>query len=288
MVERIVNVLLIASLLLFLSCNKKQDKISKGIRSNLGSVTISPENARTNTDISVNISLDMKDVTLNDLEYNWYINDNMVSNDRLLSPDLFKKGDKIKLKISFGDKISYSNEISIKNSIPVINFAKIIKENNELYINGKFDDNDNDKVDINVNWYKDNKLVKNDKFIALNEIGNAKRLYAKIIPFDGYDSGVVYTTAEYSVVNASPMITSTPSMHLDGNTFTYNVIAEDPENDPITFSLVDPPEGANIDPSTGVLTYIAPDDFKGDITLKINVNDNHGNSTTQQFSYTIK
>ncbi|MCK4545731.1 hypothetical protein KAU43_09340, partial [candidate division WOR-3 bacterium] len=100
MVERIVNVLLIASLLLFLSCNKKQDKISKGIRSDLGSVIISPENAKTNTDISVNISLDMKDVTLNDLEYSWYINDNMASNDRLLSPNIFKKGDKIKLKIS--------------------------------------------------------------------------------------------------------------------------------------------------------------------------------------------
>ncbi len=288
MVERIVNVFLIASLLLFLSCNKKQDKISKGIRSELGSATISPENAKTNTDISVNISLDMKDVTLKDLEYSWYINDNVASNDRLLSKALFKKGDKIQLKISLGDKMSYSNEISIRNSAPVTNFAKIVKENSELYINGKFDDNDNDKVDINVNWYKDNKLVKNGKSIALNEIGNAKSLYAMIIPFDGYDSGEAYKTAEYSIVNASPMITSTPGMHLDGNAFTYNVIAEDPENDPITFSLVDPPEGANIDPSTGILTYIVPDNFKGDIIFKIKVDDNYGNSTMQQFSYTIK
>jgi hypothetical protein len=288
MVERIVNVLLIASLLLFLSCNKKQDKISKGIRSDLGSVIISPENAKTYTDIRIAITLNKKGATLNDLEYNWYINDNVASKDRLLSKDLFKKGDRIQLKISLDDKTSYSNEILVKNSIPVISFARIVKENNKLYINGKFDDNDNDSVDINVNWHKDNKLVKNSKSIALNEIGNAKSLYAVIIPFDGYDSGVVYKTAEYRVVNSSPMITSTPNMHLDGNTFTYNVIAEDPENDHISFSLIEPPEGANIDPSTGILTYIVPDNFKGDITLKIKVDDNHGNSTTQQFSYTIK
>ena len=288
MVERIVNIFLIASLVFFLSCNKKQDKISRGIRSNLGSVTISPENAKTNTNIHIEIRLNKKGATLNDLEYNWYVNDNVVSNDRLLSPNIFKKGDRIKLKISLDDKISYSNEISIKNSAPITNFAKIVKENNKLYINGEFDDNDNDKVDINVNWYKDNKLVKNDKSIALNELGNAKSLYAKIIPFDGYDSGGAYKTAEYSVVNASPIITSTPNMHMDGNTFTYNVIAEDPENDHISFSLIDPPEGANIDPSTGILTYIVPDNFKGDIIFKIKVDDNYGNSTTQQFSYTIK
>ncbi|MCK5251851.1 MAG: hypothetical protein KAQ96_02835, partial [Thermoplasmata archaeon] len=62
-------------------------------------------------------------------------------------------------------------------------------------------------------------------------------------------------------VNQPPTFTNAPGLtHTAGDHYEWDAEAEDPEGDDITFSLVSGPEGAQMDASTGVLTWDPPAD----------------------------
>jgi YD repeat-containing protein len=57
-------------------------------------------------------------------------------------------------------------------------------------------------------------------------------------------------------VNHAPVITSTPPFAATiGSVYQYHVTAADADGDPLTFELLDMPDGMTIDPTTGVITW---------------------------------
>jgi hypothetical protein len=54
-----------------------------------------------------------------------------------------------------------------------------------------------------------------------------------------------------TIANGPPIITSSPPHKTNGNTYTYQVAANDPDNDPIIFTLKTAPQGMEIDKETG-------------------------------------
>ncbi|WP_082078965.1 putative Ig domain-containing protein [Pseudoalteromonas rubra] len=84
--------------------------------------------------------------------------------------------------------------------------------------------------------------------------------------------------------NQAPMITSVPITEaILGVHYQYAVIAQDPDQDPIKFELIDGPEGMQIHPQTGLLDWVGEQSQLGEHSVTVQVTDLPGLSGIQQF-----
>ena len=100
------------------------------------------------------------------------------------------------------------------------------------------------------------------------DIGTAA---VEIVVTDGFGGQVpqsfVLTVAAGS--NTPPDITSTPAVSARvGVAYSYQVVATDPENDPLTYSLTDAPIGMTVD-SNGLLQWTPTDTSDATVSLRV-------------------
>jgi fibro-slime domain-containing protein len=69
--------------------------------------------------------------------------------------------------------------------------------------------------------------------------------------------------------------------------YQYNVRAVDPDNDPITYSLVDGSGSMTIDPTTGILTWADEDAASGDYPVEVKASDGRGGEDTQTYTLAV-
>ena len=83
-------------------------------------------------------------------------------------------------------------------------------------------------------------------------------------------------------VNHPPRIASTPSTNATmGVQYIYNIMAVDPDNDILTFSLYNPPAGMNLDAGSGMLSWTPS--TTGTFTITVMVSDGRGGIDNQTF-----
>lgn len=84
--------------------------------------------------------------------------------------------------------------------------------------------------------------------------------------------------------NEPPEITSTPAFAAAaGFTYTYQVVAEDPNGDALTYSLDEKPAGMTIDPVSGLVTWMTSDLDTGDHTVTVRATDPFFAWTSQSY-----
>ena len=82
--------------------------------------------------------------------------------------------------------------------------------------------------------------------------------------------------------NLPPHITSSPVTDIDeGVAYTYQTIADDPNNDTLEFLLAQGPEGMTLDPETGLITWSSP--VPGSLNITVAVTDGNGGTDMQTF-----
>lgn len=87
--------------------------------------------------------------------------------------------------------------------------------------------------------------------------------------------------------NDPPVITSTPATSgLVDTLYEYQVVATDPENDPLTYTLVSGPSGMAMSP-TGLVAWTPLSAQAGVQSVSIQVSDVVGNTVTQSFSIAV-
>lgn len=69
--------------------------------------------------------------------------------------------------------------------------------------------------------------------------------------------------------------------------YYYQVQALDPENDPLTFDLIESPVGMQIDSSSGLISWGVADQQAGEHLVSVTVDDGHGGTDQQTFTLTI-
>jgi YD repeat-containing protein len=69
--------------------------------------------------------------------------------------------------------------------------------------------------------------------------------------------------------------------------YVYQPTAEDPDGDPLTYTLVDGPGGMFLDPSTGRITWAPGTDQYGQHPVTIEVSDGRGGSATQTYTIAV-
>jgi hypothetical protein len=75
-------------------------------------------------------------------------------------------------------------------------------------------------------------------------------------PFDGVDKGNTRRSGVLVILNSAPKIVSDPPERAAKGVYRYAVQAEDPDGDPLRFSLQgQPPAGMEVDSETGVVQW---------------------------------
>jgi RHS repeat-associated protein len=88
--------------------------------------------------------------------------------------------------------------------------------------------------------------------------------------------------------NADPVLTSTPpSAVFVGETYTHLFIADDADDDPLTFSLLSGPTGMTLDAEAGWLSWPTSGVAPGAYELEIEVADDWGGSSSQNFTINV-
>ncbi len=109
---------------------------------------------------------------------------------------------------------------------------------------------------------------------------------------DGTDTDTqTYTLTVNNIVpgNNAPSITSSPVTEVyEEQSYSYNVDANDPDSDTLTYSLTQNPTWLSIDSSTGAITGTAPSVSQDiDYSITIQVSDGNGGSDTQTYILTV-
>ncbi len=127
----------------------------------------------------------------------------------------------------------------------------------------------------------DSLMISPDKF------KRGDKIKLRVIPDDGTLKGTPMTVV-ITVGNAAPIIKSSKdTIKFDGNTYTYQIRAYDPDGDSLNYSLVTAPKGMRIDQS-GFVQWTVPDNFRGPASFTISVSDGHGGETLQSFNLDIR
>ncbi len=109
----------------------------------------------------------------------------------------------------------------------------------------------------------------------------------EVIPYDRRNEGVWKAEGEFMIPNSPPKITSEPEAKMEGGKFRYSVKAEDPDGDPIEFTLKNAPKGMSIDSKTGIITWDFDEKDTGEHNVEIIASDPEGAKSSQMLTLTI-
>lgn len=301
---RAVSLFSVAVLLWTASCGRKEapppevtvPPVAEGTVKAGSSAGVSPETAIGTTRVSIipnmpsrlfppRINMGKGGETIESVA--WSVNGEPAGVGDRLEPSLFKRGDRIKARVtvdSSGRKwMVQTNEVIAVNAIPWIDNVGIMPQT--LVTGGSVKaiaeamDSDGDPVAIRFEWFVDDRQAgtAGDTF-SLNGRRKGTMVYVKAVPNDGFADGGWKFSPKYRIVNSPPVVRSAPPTHLspDGM-LAYTIVAEDPDGDPLTYSLEKAPPGMRLSGST--LRWLVPEDaFGKEVEVIVRISDNDGAS----------
>jgi len=265
------------------------------------SATLLPENPNHESDLSLVVQCEDPEGNSITYEYQWMINDREISGSdgSLLKNGNFKKGDSIRVKITPSDgttrgKPFLSPLVQIINSPPVIEKfwiePRVARAQDQLKAVVESSDKDKDFVYYTYQWEKNGTILTEEK-AELLESGQFKKgdsLSVVVVADDREVRGTPKRSDPVVVSNSPPMITSSPPTSLKGNAYLYQVKAEDPDLDPISFSLKSGPKGMVIDQTTGLLRWEIQKENEGTQVVEIEASDPDGSKSLQHYTLAVE
>ena len=231
----------------------------------------------------------------------WMINEKeiLAGNAGSLKSGNFKKGDSIRVRVTPSDGKAEGNPflspvVRIKNSPPVIEKVwiepKVAHVKDRLRVLIESSDKDKDFVYYTYQWEKNGTIITEEKGEIL-EAGQFKKgdSLSVVVTADDREARSIPMHSEPVVVsNSPPVITSSPPTSLKGNAYLYPVKAEDPDLDPVSFSLKSGPKGMVIDPATGLLRWEIQKENEGTQVVEIEASDPDGSKSLQHYTLAVE
>jgi hypothetical protein len=261
-------------------------------------VQILPENPSSTTDVEAQVLF--RGERAKRLSYQWMKNGIPIPGaiQATLSHRYFDKGDFISVQVRVSGPGArqdpfISDEIVVGNTPPVIGWVGIepfgATATDDLNSIVESKDRDGDDVSYAYQWSVNGQtLVGQERpTLASNFISRGDEVQVEVTPFDGSNWGNPVTSPVAVIENSAPTIVSTPPKRVvEGTTYRYEVKAEDPDGDPLRYSLGgNPPPGMKIDSTSGVVTWdvVVPDEAVTYV-YEVNVVDSEGAGGKQEIT----
>ncbi len=224
----------------------------------------------------------------------WERNGQMIEGENspvLFSKKRFVKGDRITVTIT-ADGESASATVEIKNSLPVVTSLmfspEFIYRGVDITASPVGFDADGDLVRFTYKWsVNGEELSEITPVMRGDRFKRGDRVSLVIIPYDNEGEGVPFISKPIIIPNAPPHFVSTPPAEFQAETYVYQAVAEDPDGDILTYSLVSAPQGMTIDARTGMITMKIMKEHAGTHPIEIVVQDPEGTRVSQQYSLTL-
>lgn len=211
-------------------------------------------------------------------------------NSSQLSKGRFSKGDTISVTVTSGGEQGEASVV-IGNSPPTVISVpfspELIYAGVDISVAPVGSDPDGDSVGFSYHWTINGKDVQEDTPVLNRSLfKRGDKINLIVIPYDREDRGKPFVSQNLIVPNGPPRIVSEPPA-LHGGAYAYQVIAEDPDGDPLTYSLASAPSGMSIDAGTGVIAWKLDEKSTGVHAIEIVAQDAGGMKATQKFTLTI-
>ena len=215
-----------------------------------------------------------------------------------LKGDRFNKGDLIRVRVTPSDGKAeglpfLSSPVVILNGPPEVREVWIEPKRpaagDSLKAFAKGFDPDGDFIYYSYQWEKNGKVLPEEKGPVLEQ-GQFKKgdsLAVNIIPDDREIQGPPKKSEPVLISNSPPIILSSPPDTLEGTAYKYQVKANDPDQDPVTFTLKSAPKGMVMDKGTGLIQWEVRKEDKGTYPIEIEATDIEGGKSVQRFTLTI-
>jgi hypothetical protein len=196
--------------------------------------------------------------------------------------------------ISAPEKGEGEAESGSLNTPPKITSLKISPEmpvpGNTITVTAETFDKEGDDVTVTYHWTKNGQPLSDTagSLKLTEEFKRGDKITLTAEPDDGKNKGN-YISLTVLVANTLPEIkTSANIFKFDGDVYSYQIKAIDKDGDALTYSLKKAPAGMTIDPSTGLIHWDVPPDFKGSVPVTISVTDGHRGEGLQSFTLKIR
>ncbi len=196
--------------------------------------------------------------------------------------------------IPSSERPDVAQQPTIMNTAPRITKFNVEPQNPAVGDTVKADvetlDREGDTVTVIYQWSKNGVPLPetSDKISLTGEFKRGDKITVKATPDDGKVKGTPLTVVVY-IANASPVAKGvTEPFRLEGDLYTYQVKATDPDGDELAYALKEAPSGMTIDPQKGFIRWKVPPDVTGTSHHTVSVTDGHGGEMLQTFTIDIR
>ena len=306
LMKAITLFLLLSSMVAPLSCEGQKaaeppSKTKANSPPTITSVTILPERPNGENDLGLVVQSQDSDGDLVNYRYQWIKNDVEIAGEsgNVLKAGNLGKGDMYQVRVIPSDgkgdgKPFLSNPVKILNAAPVVGEVWIEPQTptiqNDLKVHEKTTDADGDSIFFSYQWEKNGAALMDERKDMLERARFKKgdSISVTIVPDDREIMGAPKKSEPVKISNSPPAIVSSPPTSIEGSKYLYQVKANDPDNDPVTFTLKSGPKGMGIDPKSGLLQWQIHKEDKGTHSIEIQVSDNEGARSYQQYTLAIE
>jgi hypothetical protein len=152
------------------------------------------------------------------------------------------------------------------------------------------EDPDGDNVTVFYKWFLNGQELIGERDELLpwsDDFKKGDEITLEALPYDGQIEGLWRAKGSIRVPNSPPVITSPPRGRFEDGTFLYEAKAEDPDGDPIEFSIRNSPKGMTADPKSGIVEWRIPEGTGGEQRFTLVVRDNDGGEAVMEMKFTV-
>jgi hypothetical protein len=243
--------------------------------------------------------LDAREIDVASCTFTWKRNGVPVkgASGRSLAPSHFSKGDRVSVEVSIPDSSGgparlLSDDVTVENMPPKVTAANLFLSSASgtpiLEARVQSADADGDRVAYAFHWFRNESPLENvtGEHLPVTELSRGDLVQVEVVATDTESESAPVRSNVFHLENLPPRVTSRPPAPRPSQAdYRYQVTAEDPDGDPVTFSLSAAPQGMAVDPA-GLVTWTlpAPERRRGDHIVKVSVSDGKGGAATHEFT----